>query len=245
VAGAVPLVLSRVQAAERSSDSAKLVQRAVRITELVQELQQERLASLGYLSNDVARDEVVARSTRVLELARQIDANYGSADDKLALALRQVTLRSALDGLRPQILEQRTAGFGVYTGFTGAIDGLVDQLRLTGDADLRTNAGPRLDTLFRPIVQGQLDKVGTTRSFNAMMGRASSLPLGGKVAFALNAYVTGKALDGLFLMIGREEEKIRKDPVARTTDLLKIVFGGATPKKTPWWKKVVSGSSNR
>jgi len=50
VAGAVPLVLSRVQAAERSSDSAKLVQRAVRITELVQELQQERLASLGYLA---------------------------------------------------------------------------------------------------------------------------------------------------------------------------------------------------
>ena len=110
---------------------------------------------------------------------------------------------------------------------------------------LRTNAGPRLDTLFRPIVQGQLDKVGTTRSFNAMMGRASSLPLGGKVAFDLNAYVTGKALDGLFLMIGREEEKIRKDPVARTTDLLKIVFGGATPKKVPWWKKAVSGSSNR
>ena len=152
VAGAVPLVLSRVQAAERSSDSAKLVQRAVRITELVQELQQERLASLGYLSNDVARDEVVARSTRVLELARQIDANYGSADDKLALALRQVTLRSALDGLRPQILEQRTAGFGVYTGFTGAIDGLVDQLRLTGDADLRTNAGRQqvaLDAIIR------------------------------------------------------------------------------------------------
>lgn len=110
---------------------------------------------------------------------------------------------------------------------------------------LRTNAGPRLDTLFRPIVQGQLDRVGTTRSFNAMMGRASSLPLGGKVAFDLNAYVTGKALDGLFLMIGREEEKIRKDPVARTTDLLKIVFGGATPKKVPWWKKAVSGSSNR
>ena len=152
VAGAVPLVLSRVQAAERSSDSARLVQRAVRITELVQELQQERLASLGYLSNDVARDEVVARSTRVLELARQIDANYGSADDKLALALRQVTLRSALDGLRPQILEQRTAGFGVYTGFTGAIDGLVDQLRLTDDADLRTNAGRQqvaLDAIIR------------------------------------------------------------------------------------------------
>lgn len=114
---------------------------------------------------------------------------------------------------------------------------------------LRANAGPRLDSLFRPIVAGQLDKVGATRTFAAMMGRASSLPLGGKVAFDLDAYVTGKALDGLFLMIGREEEKIRKDPVARTTDLLRTVFGGpsdAGKKKIPWWKRAVpGGSSNR
>jgi signal transduction histidine kinase len=152
VAGAVPLVVSRVQAAERSSDSAKLVQRAVRITELVQELQQERLASLGYLSNDVAREDVVARSTRVLELARQIGADYGDGDDKLALQLRQVTLRSGLDGLRPQILEQRIAGIGVYTGFTGSIEGLIDQLRLTDDADLRADAGRQqvaLDAIIR------------------------------------------------------------------------------------------------
>jgi Protein of unknown function (DUF4197) len=48
-------------------------------------------------------------------------------------------------------------------------------------------------------------------------------------------------------MIGREEEKIRKDPVARTTDLLKRVFGvsgESGKKKTPWWKKAVSGSAS-
>jgi hypothetical protein len=112
---------------------------------------------------------------------------------------------------------------------------------------LRANAGPRLDTLFRPIVGQQLDKVGTTRSFDAMMGRASTLPFVGKSAFDLNAYVTGKALDGLFFLIAREEEKIRKDPVARTTDLLKRVFGAAGEsgkKKAPWWKKVVTGGSS-
>jgi uncharacterized protein DUF4197 len=111
---------------------------------------------------------------------------------------------------------------------------------------LRANAGPRLDTLFRPIVAGQLDKVGTTRSFDTMMARMSSLPFAGHVAFDLNAYVTAKALDGMFLMIGREEEKIRRDPVARTTDLLKTVFGGSGEsgkKKIPWWKKAVSGGA--
>jgi len=109
---------------------------------------------------------------------------------------------------------------------------------------LRANSGPKLDTLFRPIVGQQLDRVGTTRSFDAMMGRASALPLVGRSAFDLNAYVTGKALDGLFFMIGKEEEKIRKDPVARTTDLLKKVFGVAADsgkKKTPWWQKAISG----
>ena len=95
VAGAVPLVLSRVQAAERSSDSARLVQRAVRITELVQELQQERLASLGYLSNDVRP----GRRGRPLDpgarAGRQLGTDYGAGDDKLSVELRQVTLRSA------------------------------------------------------------------------------------------------------------------------------------------------------
>src|SRR5439155_554600 len=84
-------------------------------------------------------------------------------------------------------------------------------------------------------------------SFDTMMGRMSSLPFVGKVAFDLNAYVTAKALDGLFLMIGREEEKIRRDPVARTTDILKTVFGGpgeSGKKRTPWWKKAVSGGSS-
>jgi uncharacterized protein DUF4197 len=110
---------------------------------------------------------------------------------------------------------------------------------------LRANAGPRLDALFRPIVAQQLDHVGATRSFDSMMGRASTLPVVGRSAFDLDAYVTGKALGGLFLMIGREEERIRKDPVARTTDLLKTVFGAAgesTRKKTPWWQKVAPTS---
>ncbi len=109
---------------------------------------------------------------------------------------------------------------------------------------LRANAGPQLGTLFRPIVADRLDAVGATRSFNAMMGRASRLPLAEKSAFDLNEYVTDRALAGLFLMIGREEEKIRKDPVARTTDLLKTVFGApgeSGKKKTPWWKKAISG----
>src|SRR4029079_17274732 len=63
VAGAVPLLLSRGQAAERSSDSARLVQRAVRITELVQELQQERLPPPRRTSQRRAQEEGVSPHT--------------------------------------------------------------------------------------------------------------------------------------------------------------------------------------
>ena len=105
---------------------------------------------------------------------------------------------------------------------------------------LAENSRPRLSELFQPIVSGQLDSVGTTRAFGKFMKSAGRLTRTAKPSFDLNEYVTGKALDGLFFVIAREEEKIRKDPLARTTDLLKTVFGGAQGEQKdtlPWWKR--------
>ena len=104
---------------------------------------------------------------------------------------------------------------------------------------LREHAGPTLGEKFRPIVDEQLDHVGATQHFNRMMDSTANVPMLGKPAFDLGEYVTGKALDGMFLMIAREEERIRKDPLARTSDLLKKVFGGGEPK--PFWKKLFGG----
>ena len=59
-----------------------------------------------------------------------------------------------------------------------------------------------------------------------MMGKYESLPLVSSQSFDLDHYVTNKALDGLFLVVGQEEKNIRTNPAARTTDLLKSVFGG-------------------
>jgi hypothetical protein len=67
--------------------------------------------------------------------------------------------------------------------------------------------------------------VGVTRSYQELEQSARSVPFAGAFTFDLDEYVTGKALDGLFIMVGEEEKKIRQDPVARTTDLLKKVFG--------------------
>jgi hypothetical protein len=58
-----------------------------------------------------------------------------------------------------------------------------------------------------------------------MMGRYQSVPMMGSQSLDLDDYVTEKSLDGLFYMVGQEEKKIRTNPAARTTDLLKTVFG--------------------
>jgi RNA binding exosome subunit len=78
---------------------------------------------------------------------------------------------------------------------------------------------------FKPIVSSSMNEVGTTKAYNEMMGKyTSSVPFAKKESLDLNTYVTNKATDGLFYMVGQEEKKIRTDPSARVTDLLKKVF---------------------
>ena len=84
----------------------------------------------------------------------------------------------------------------------------------------------KLSEAFRPIVSSSMNEVGTTRSYKEMMGKYSALPFASSESLDLDRYVTDKALEGLFHMVGQEEIKIRKDPAARATDLLKTVFGG-------------------
>ncbi len=78
---------------------------------------------------------------------------------------------------------------------------------------------------FKPIIASSVDEVGVTRSYKEMMGKYETIPFMSKESLDLDHYVTTKAMDGLFYMVGQEEKKIRTDPAARVTDLLKSVFG--------------------
>jgi len=68
------------------------------------------------------------------------------------------------------------------------------------------------------------NEVGVSRQYNALLGRAKAIPFFRTEDYELDGYVVGKALDGLFLVVGQEERKIRTNPAARVTDLLKEVF---------------------
>jgi L-2-hydroxyglutarate oxidase LhgO len=89
----------------------------------------------------------------------------------------------------------------------------------------KTKTTSRLYDAFKPIISSSMNDVGVTRSYKDMMTKYESIPFADKVSFDLDQYVTTKSLDGLFYMVGQEEKKIRTDPAARVTDLLKKVFG--------------------
>ena len=101
---------------------------------------------------------------------------------------------------------------------------------LKGDDDAATKylnkaTYHELTNKFKPVIKVSLDKVGATKHWNAVFVSYNKIPMVKKVNPNLEEYVTEKALNGLFIQVAKEELKIRKDPAARATDLLKKVFG--------------------
>ena len=78
---------------------------------------------------------------------------------------------------------------------------------------------------FLPVVTHATEKVGLANKYNEIAGKAAGFGLVKKEDANIQQYVTGKTLDGLYLVIGEEEKKIRRDPVGTGSDILKKVFG--------------------
>ena len=90
----------------------------------------------------------------------------------------------------------------------------------------RRTSENRLREKFRPIVEDFTGQVGVTQKYKRMIGSYGFFgKLVGQDATDLDGYVTQKALDGLFLLVADEERKIRRDPIGRTTSILRKVFG--------------------
>jgi len=101
---------------------------------------------------------------------------------------------------------------------------------LNGDVDAATrylmrNTGAELRKQFQPVISEKLGETSATRYYGEMVNKYNQLPLVKKVDPDLEVYATDKAIDGLFLLVAREEANIRANPGARTTQLLRRVFG--------------------
>lgn len=101
---------------------------------------------------------------------------------------------------------------------------------LTGGEDaatqyFRRTTSEKLAQRFLPIVRRETGKVQLAQRYNEVAGKAAQLGLVNEQDANLDRYVTGKALDGLFLMMAREEAAIRKDPLGQASAILQKVFG--------------------
>lgn len=90
---------------------------------------------------------------------------------------------------------------------------------------LKRTTSAQLKEKFKPVIKNSLGKVNATKYYGDIVTRYNQIPFVDKVNPNLDDYATDKAIEGLFVMIAKEEKNIRENPVARTTDLLKRVFG--------------------
>jgi len=82
----------------------------------------------------------------------------------------------------------------------------------------------KLTAAFRPVVDRTMNEVGVTRQYKALVAQYQTIPFVKSEAVDIDQYVVTKSLDGLFHVLGEEERKVRTNPAARVTDLLKEVF---------------------
>ncbi len=135
----------------------------------------------------------------VLSLNRAAEDAATRAKPIFISAIKQLTIRDAMNILR------------------GNENAATEYLKKTTSGQLRNE--------FSPVIQTSLDNVQATKYWGDVIKQYNKIPLVKQVNPDLKGYVTDKALEGLFLMVADEEKKIRQNPVARTTELLKRVFG--------------------
>lgn len=170
----------------------------------------------GYFGNQAVKILMPPSIQRVAEVAskvgfqRQVD-EFVLSMNRAAEAAAPLAAKYFSDAIRSMTLEDVR---GIFAGGDTAATEFFSR-------KMRGN----LYTAFKPIVAKKVGEVGATRAYKDMIGRYENVPFVNKQSLDLEDYVTNKALDGLFFTVGEEEKKIRTNPVARTTDLLKKVFG--------------------
>ncbi len=156
--------------------------------------------------------ERAASGLRAVGLGRQVD--------ELELTMNRAAERAGRDATPVFVTAIRQMSFADARAILSG-----GERAATRYFEARTHA--ELTTRFAPIVEQSMHQVGLLRLYDDVVALADALPLLALPSVDLEGYVTARALDGLFTVLGDEEARIREDPAARTTALLRRVFGGS------------------
>jgi hypothetical protein len=177
----------------------------------------------GFLGNSAIRLPFPPDAVKVKEKA--LDWGLKGQVDKFETTLNRAAEEATKEAL-PIFLNAITSmsvndGFAILNGGKGAATKF-----------LKDNTTTQLVAAFSPKVDAAIAQVKLTDYWNPLASKyntAMTLTGGQKVTTDLSAFVTEKAISGLFTMVAQEEDKIRMDPAARVTDLLSKVFGSVKP----------------
>jgi Protein of unknown function (DUF4197) len=208
-----PVPKSTVGAADEKTNAAGIKEAlAVGTERAVKSLSQPN----GYFGNQAVKIRMPGSIQKVADVARM--AGFQKQVDEFILSMNRAAEAAAPMAARYFGDAIRAMTFEDVRGILAGGD--------TAATDFfRRKTHDKLYAAFKPIVSQKVGEVGATRAYQNMMGRYESVPMMGRQSLDLDDYVTNKALDGLFYMVGEEEKKIRTNPAARTNDLLKEVFG--------------------
>ncbi len=170
----------------------------------------------GYLGNELIRVHLpeelddMARALRRVGFSRQVD--------DLEVAMNRAAERAA--GEARQIFVDAITSMSIADAF-----GILRGGDTAATDYLHGRTAETLRGRFQPIIAEKMETVDLYRTYGRLAETYNALPFTRKPAVDLEDYLTERALDGLFTTLGEEEKKIRDDPVARTTELLRKVFG--------------------
>jgi hypothetical protein len=206
--------------------------------------------AISLLESITPQERTTGLKTALTQAAQVAVANLGKTDGFLGNAEVRIPLPGKLEkaqktlkmlGLNKQSDELVTAmNRAAEAAVPEAKALLVDAVKqmsvtdavgiLTGGPDaatqyFRRTTTEKLTQRFLPIVGKATQKVQLAQRYNDVAGRLTQLGLVSEKDANLDSYVTNKALDGLFLMMAKEEAAIRKDPMGQTSGILKKVFG--------------------
>ncbi|MGI8893752.1 MAG: DUF4197 domain-containing protein [Bacteroidia bacterium] len=170
----------------------------------------------GYFGNPLIRIPFPPQAMKVEKTLR--DVGLGAEVDKVILSLNRAAEDAATEA-KPifiNAIKQLTIrdALNIVRGANDAATGY-----------LKDKTSDQLTAAFKPKISASLDKVNATRYWTDIMNLYNKVPFVEPVNTDLTSYVTNKAIDGLFIKVAEEELRIRENPIARTTELLKRVFG--------------------
>lgn len=171
----------------------------------------------GYLNNDLIRIPMPPQFQQVSGLMKKI--GLSSQVEQFEQSLNRAAEQAAPQAMDIMATAIRNMSIDDATAiFNGPDDAATTYFK--------TQTSDQLTQLFKPTIDASLQQTGSTRYYNQISDQVAAVPIVGEhINVDLADYVTQQALDGLFAMIALEEQKIRANPAARTTELLKQVFG--------------------